>query len=248
MKCQVAEAPTVLVYLCSAGARALGATLAHLLKGDGRRFDLRPVSAPHPLRHLERESVLCLDLVRPVPGLSPKYVAWSRPLDLVLLTQPQQLVPCEWLQIVRQRLPTVVVIQPDTPWAYGELLAFLGTRARLIPDPLSLTDTVLAELRFLQPISNVVDAVLTRPWEIRRPHQLSAALHLSLREVRKRAHRVGVHRVDHLITFVRAQALDILTRRGTPHRIALQAVGIADEGNFARQRGRAAYLADGKTA
>lgn len=109
------------------------------------------------------------------------------------------------------------------------------------PLPDAVTELVLSREPTLRPLSACVASVCEHPWDIRRPADLAASVHLSLRVVRHHCRALGFSRVEHFILCVRMVAYEQLVARArvTP-KLARRLVGLTDDwSNLRRQVKRA---------
>ena len=107
----------------------------------------------------------------------------------------------------------------------------------------SIAKRLISDTPSLVPAFDLIEAVLERPWEIRRPRDLFEHIGLPAAEIREVCRRVGVRRIEHLITLARWLAFEyLINQERLTHRRALYLVGVSDRSNFERQKRRASYL------
>ena len=109
------------------------------------------------------------------------------------------------------------------------------------PHPEAVTELVLAREPTLRPLSACVAAVCEHPWDVRRPADLAARVHLSLKVLRHHCRALGFSRVEHFILCVRMVGYEqlVVRARVTP-KLARRLVGLTDDwSNLRRQLERA---------
>jgi hypothetical protein len=165
-----------------------------------------------------------------------------------LLVRGDQAIPTGWSGLLRSPLIRLVTIDQDVDGAYEQLATLLEGQEeslRLCVIASALERRVPA----LEAVGDILRCVLEEPWRIRRPRDLAASLGTDVAELRRRARRLGLSRVEHLITAIRFFAFEhLVVVERLPVTRALSIVGVADRSNFRKQCHRADYFLHKKLA
>ena len=163
--------------------------------------------------------------------------------DILVVVARDTQVPAGWLEFLRR--PDVQLVQAghDADSCFNRLALLL--RPRVAGHQETLIGAVVAGNReLLGRLEREVRAILSDPWGVRTPGDLAACVGTSVEFLGQRCARLGLRRVEHLLTLVRWLAFEhLVSRLGFKTRTALACVGMRDRSNFRRQWRRARYLA-----
>ncbi|MGD2135758.1 MAG: hypothetical protein PVF27_06340 [Gemmatimonadales bacterium] len=227
------------VYVVSAD-RARRLAIVGALRAGRDPPSVRPLAALPSVTELGWGCVVVVDLRDGLDAVAAAVnaraigaTAW------VLIARSEQAVPAPWLEVAHEENVQLLFVPSDDALDEARLRAAVAAvrehnERRVVAGVLRRCGDLFSGL------DDVVRVVLHDPWGIRRPHQLASALHLSVSRLRRRCARVGVPRLEHVITLVRWCACEFLISDcGMRSARAQEAVGVHDRSNFRRQVRRA---------
>lgn len=232
----------LIVYVVSSDPTGLAAVLGPFRQRHGRAVELRFSRRVPQWPSGSEPVVMILDLANPPPGLAPPLPGVTSRCSYIVLARTSQAVALPWVNFLRSDSARLLTLRDGEPEPLARFVSLLERYADGI-NPTQVVRAVLQLVPQLGGAEDLVQVILEHPWDVRRPRDLRTYACCREATVRRHCDSLGLKRSEHLITLVRAAALEYLTAGGrmTAHRARLL-VGIADPSNFRRQARRAAYF------
>jgi hypothetical protein len=227
---------TVYVVCCSPPRRR---ALAGALRAGRDPPEVRELSTLRFPPETGHDALLVVDLRDPLDPRERQWTGQAAIAGVILIATSAQSVPAPWLEVARQ--PNVQLLLTPSPDSIDEA-HFRGAVTRALERNI---EHMVAAVRKccgqeFDALQDVIRAVLTDPWGIRRPRDLARALGISPAQLRTRCGPVAGGRIDHVLAFIRLCACTFLAGEcHIPVAAALEAVGVRDRSNFRRQVRRA---------
>ncbi len=204
--------------------------------------DVRTLSGTLSRFEQHHNSVLVIDLRDPNPLEPPESPRTGRRFAVaavILIATSKQSVPAAWLEVAREANVQLLLTPPANAIDEGRLRNAVAQALER-----SLDRVVAGVLRRCgkrcEALEDVVRAVLSDPWSIRRPRDVARALTISLAQLRSICEPLGLGRIDYVLTYIRRCAYEFLTFDcHISSARAFEAVGVRDRSNFRRQVRRA---------
>ncbi|MDP3911348.1 MAG: efflux RND transporter periplasmic adaptor subunit [Gemmatimonadales bacterium] len=191
------------------------------------------------MRTFGPEDLLVIDLDDPSQMPDPRRLLSLLSHHDIWLAYGDRTIAARWLDTIHW--PNLYFVHCDGMDRAAGLRTLVSSVLQRVVGPTAqdLTSLVLARDPGLAPARELTQAVCERPWDIRWPAQLAAAVGRPLRAIKRALHPLGFSRVEHFITFVRWVAFEqlVAVRRLSVSR-AKRLAGIADSSNLRRQLAR----------
>jgi hypothetical protein len=204
--------------------------------------EIKTLSGTPSRLELLHNSVLVIDLRDPnplEPAELPRTGRRFAAACVILVATSKQSVPAAWLEVAREPNVQLLLTRPGNAVDEARLRS---TVAQALERNL---DRVVAGVlrrcgKRLEGLEDVVRAVLSDPWGVRRPRDVTRVLSITIARLRTICEPLGLGRIDYVLTFIRWCAWEFLTIdvRMSAAR-AFEAVGVRDRSNFRRQVRRA---------
>lgn len=235
MKLRQAVCPCVSVI-----ARSRAGLVSALRLEFGNRLRVRHHEALPCYDPFETVHILLVDLEDLANSIEPRSLLPVVARHDVWLITGDGYVSSPWLEVARYCCSQVIHCSASerdsgfprvTTRLYQQLDNLKGNR---------ISELVVRHEPALAAVQPLVEALCERPWEIRRPRELEAALGMTHHRLKRQVRAIGFGRVEHLMTHVRVVALEqLMASWHLSPSVARRLIGITDLSNMRRQVARA---------